>query len=240
MRAKKVDISRRPDREETLRIEALPCSIFPKLFPRPIGAAAVALSARMFPVFPEEERAVTKAVTRRRVEFSAGRHCARRAMAQLGYASCAIPAAPDRVPVWPSGLVGSITHTEDYCAAVVASDRAYKTVGIDIEAVNAVSAELADQVLRADETDMFEDRNHLDGADWLTLHFCLKEAAYKVFYPEFMKIIDFQQMRIRLNAAARSFTAEVLIDDYNRWGGGSGRYAVSGSRIYVACWSDCR
>ena len=43
-----------------------------------------------------------------------------------------------------------------------------------------------------------------DGADWPTLHFRLKEAAY-TFYPICRRIIGFHDMRLSVNAEARSF-----------------------------------
>ncbi|GAB3946415.1 hypothetical protein GCM10027614_39920 [Micromonospora vulcania] len=58
-----------------------------------------------------------RAVESRRRDFTAGRVCARRAMADLGLPASAVPAAADRAPVWPAGVVGAITHTTGYCAA---------------------------------------------------------------------------------------------------------------------------
>ena len=48
-----------------------------------------------------------------------------------------------------------------------------------------------------------------DGADWPTLHFCLKEAAYKAFYPKYRRNIGFQKMRLQVNLESRQFNAEI-------------------------------
>ena len=48
-----------------------------------------------------------RAVQTRRRDFTAGRVCARRALRDLGLPTTAVPAAADRAPVWPAGVVGS-------------------------------------------------------------------------------------------------------------------------------------
>jgi phosphopantetheine--protein transferase-like protein len=101
------------------------------------------------------------------------------AMAELGHSPCGIPSGPDRAPVWPLGLVGSITHSTDFCAAVVARSDCFRTVGIDAEPIDAIPAELVEEILRPDEASEFNSKARPDGADWPTLYFCLKEAAYK-------------------------------------------------------------
>ncbi|MGX9147748.1 hypothetical protein [Mesorhizobium sp. 128a] len=47
---------------------------------------------------------------RRRREFGWGRHHAREALRHLGFAPVAI-LSRDRAPLWPSGVVGSISHS---------------------------------------------------------------------------------------------------------------------------------
>ncbi|MEV4420566.1 hypothetical protein AB0L40_11415 [Patulibacter sp. NPDC049589] len=61
-------------------------------------------------VFPEEFVAVRHAVETRRREFVTGRACAHRALAALGVPVVPIMSGPNREPLWPEGVVGSITH----------------------------------------------------------------------------------------------------------------------------------
>src|SRR5689334_8284722 len=84
--------------------------LFSQLFPRPVGVAALQPWEEL-PLFPEEEHAVGNSIAKRRIEFAGGRYCARIAMTELGFSPCAIPGGPDGAPVWPLGLVGSITHS---------------------------------------------------------------------------------------------------------------------------------
>jgi len=202
------------------------------LFPRPVGAASARLGDAIHPLFPGEEVFVANAVHKRRREFAVGRFCARRALLQIGFAPIAIPSAPDRSPIWPAGAVGSISHDASLCVAVAAKGCDFRSIGVDIERIGAVSGELADMVLRPDERFGPAEQQAGD-ADWLTLHFCLKEAAYKAFYPLCRQIIDFQAMRIGLAPAQGHFEASTTIPGAPSF---AGRYALSGGQIFAVAW----
>jgi 4'-phosphopantetheinyl transferase EntD len=53
-------------------------------------------------------------VEKRWREFAAGRSCARKALAASGHAPVAVLQGAGREPVWPQGIVGSITHCSTY------------------------------------------------------------------------------------------------------------------------------
>ena len=82
-------------------------------------------------LWPDEAAAVARAIPKRRGEFAQGRSAARAAMGLLGHPPMAIPAGSDRAPIWPKGLVGSITHTNGLCAAALSQNAA--ALGIDAE-----------------------------------------------------------------------------------------------------------
>lgn len=85
------------------------------------------------PLFPEEIHSLDNVVDRRRIEFATGRYCAKKAISLLGVTPIAIVIGDGREPVWPSGIVGSITHCSGYCAAVVAKSSQVLSSGIDAE-----------------------------------------------------------------------------------------------------------
>jgi 4'-phosphopantetheinyl transferase EntD len=152
---------------------------------------------------PGEAEAVAKAVDRRRMEFAAGRDCARRALAELDRPAAAILRGPDRAPIWPPGIVGSITHNAGYCAAVVASDQSFRAIGIDAEPIGAVADDLADLVVAPEERTDFDTLSPPGGADWPTLTLCLKEAAYKAHYAVFREFVSFHDMHVRVGSGRR-------------------------------------
>jgi len=84
------------------------------------------------PLLPGEAPPVRRAVETRRIEFARGRSCVRRAMAALGLQSAPI-LSRDRAPIWPTGVVGSISHCRNYCCAVVGRADGWAAVGLDAE-----------------------------------------------------------------------------------------------------------
>jgi 4'-phosphopantetheinyl transferase EntD len=160
-------------------------------------------SAEMFSDVPEstmfsdEAAVVAGAGAERRREFGTVRWCAREALRQLG-----VPAAPilpdeDRVPRWPVGVVGGMTHCAGYRAAVVARSNELCGVGIDAEPHAALPADVLDLVLRDDERARLVALTHADPAvHWDRLVFCAKEAVYKAWFPLTRRWLDFDDVSI--------------------------------------------
>ena len=72
---------------------------------------------------------MARAVPQRRREFFAGRLAAHRAMEALGHLPEPVPMGQDRAPVWPQGLVGSISHGAGACAAMYGQKGAFQRSG---------------------------------------------------------------------------------------------------------------
>lgn len=121
------------------------------LAPTGTGVAALAVDEECPALFPEEEASISRAVARRRREFTAGRACARQALAELGLGPKAIPVGPNRAPVWPEGVVGSITHAGTLAAAAVARSDRVIALGIDIESNAPLPDDLRGMVLTPHE-----------------------------------------------------------------------------------------
>jgi 4'-phosphopantetheinyl transferase EntD len=171
------------------------------------------------PLYAEETAAVARAVQRRRAEYAAGRACARAALAALGCPPGPITRDPERgAPVWPAGVVGSITHCDGYRAAAVARAADILTLGIDAEP----HGPLPEGVLKvitatAAETDsLAELGEQAPGIHWDRLMFSAKETVYKAWYPYHRRMLDFTEAELLLAADAGaadrgSYTARLLI-----------------------------
>ncbi len=151
------------------------------------------------PLFPEERAAVANAVPARIREFAAGRAAARTAFAELGLAAPVIPAAADRSPVWPEGMTGSITHTDDLCLAVVSDVARWRAIGLDAEPTTPLSPDLWDIVLTPGEQTAIAPLPQALHGHRAKLIFCIKEAAYKAQYPVSQTIFDFQTLAVELD-----------------------------------------
>jgi 4'-phosphopantetheinyl transferase EntD len=158
-------------------------------------------------LFPEEAHAVARAVPARVQEFTAGRVAARRAMAALGVAAQPVPMAPDRAPVWPAGIVGSLSHADGFAAAVVAQSATAASLGLDLEEEAGLEPLLWDAVLIAEERAFLAAQPEAARNRLARLIFSAKECAYKAQYPLTGALLEFSALQIGLELETCKFTA---------------------------------
>ena len=162
-------------------------------------------------LFPEEEAIVARAVEKRRLAFATARLCARRALAEIGVPRTPILSGPNGEPLWPEGVVGSITHCDGYRASVVAWARDVASVGIDAEENGRAS----DDVLRT--IALPEERQWIRAADpdaevkWGTLLFSAKESVYKAWFPLARRWLGYEDATISIDPEAGTFEARLLV-----------------------------
>jgi len=166
------------------------------LFPAGVAAAELRTAGDASLLEPEEASTVARAVQKRVQEFAAGRLCARSALARLGISGFALRAAPDRRPMWPDGLVGSITHTAGFCAVVAGERARFASLGLDTEVAGAVKEELWPSICVEAELRWIESLPRGDRMRAATLAFCAKEAFYKCQYPRTLEWLNFSDLRI--------------------------------------------
>ena len=165
------------------------------------------------------------AVLKRRVEFLAGRHCAREAMRARAPESAEhlIARGENREPLWTNGIVGAISHTHGYAAAAVARTNALRGVGLDIERwVKPTAPEtIGAHIAREGELDALVGQTAWSAPVALTLLFSAKESLYKCLYPEVQRFFGFHDATIaRIDAQRGTFVArlEVTLTDALRAG----------------------
>ena len=156
---------------------------FAGLFPAGVVAAELRGAGDAASLLPEEALSVVRAVPKRVQEFAAGRACARRALAEFGITDYPLRVAPDRQPLWPPSLIGSITHTAGLCAAVVAERTRLRALGVDTEVVGDVKRELWPTICTAPELESLAALDPTSRMAAVTLMFSAKEAFYKCQYP---------------------------------------------------------
>ncbi len=173
-----------------------------------IAIVETSLTAEFIEPACNEAFDVVCAVPRRRLEFAAGRHCARRAMETLGHTTVSLPRRPDRTPGWPDGIVGSITHTNTWAAAAVGRrDQGVTAIGIDLEPANELTADLWSSVSTPQERSQLADLKGFAPGYAAHLIFCMKEAAYKCQYTLSNAVLEFEDLAVEVNADGRTFFA---------------------------------
>jgi 4'-phosphopantetheinyl transferase EntD len=166
------------------------------LFLPGVAAAVLRAPGDVELLLPAETLHIGRAVPRRAREFAAGRLCARRAMAEFGIVGFALEAAADRQPIWPDSMVGSITHTADFCAAVAAPRRIASALGLDSEVVGDVKADLLPSICVADEMAWLAALPPSERAAAAALVFSAKEAFYKLQYPAVGERLGFHDVSV--------------------------------------------
>jgi 4'-phosphopantetheinyl transferase EntD len=150
-------------------------------------------------LFPAERALLGRAVPKRQREFTAGRVCARRALSRLGVPPAPLLTGPDREPVWPPGVVGSITHCEGFRAAVVAWDTDLHAIGIDAEPNGPTPEGVLDRIALPAEQDWIRAAaSAAPQVSWDRLLFCAKESVYKAWFPLARAWLGFEDALVTL------------------------------------------
>lgn len=163
-----------------------------------------------------------RGVAKRQAEHLAGRLCARTALQQLGGEALVPARDADGVPIWPSGVVGSITHGAGRAAAMVAPADTWQGLGIDLEKPLSAerAARLAGEILTPTELQRAADLSPEAYAQRVTLTFSLKESLFKALFPLVRKRFYFQDAEL-LSAADGQARLRLLLDLHPDWPRGS-------------------
>jgi 4'-phosphopantetheinyl transferase EntD len=162
-------------------------------------------------LFPAEISAMASAAPRRLATFRSGRACARAALRELGSPDAAIPIGPSGAPIWPPGFVGSITHTSEIAAAIVARSPQVHGLGLDLETDEPFDdAAIVRIVCRPEELLAGHDPSDPANLNRGKLLFVVKEASYKLYRPLSDAFLEFHDLSVSLDESSRAFRAELV------------------------------
>ncbi len=187
----------------------------------------------------QEAKAISQASVKRQREFAAGRWLARAALRRLGFSDAPLLIGPDRAPVWPTGAVGSISHTDDYCVAVVATNPPYRSLGVDAEPATALEEALWPQICTEGELDWLGRQSEPDRGMLCHVLFVIKECTYKYQAPISQTLLEFRDMEVSIDPSRTTFIAEFVRDGVPGFPRGTtlvGRVLVSDGLILAAIY----
>jgi len=190
-------------------------------------------------LFESERAAVARAVEKRRREFAGGRACARKALAALGVAPVAIPSGERGEPLWPDGVVGSITHCDGYRASAVARGAGFLAVAIDAEPHSPLPERLLPDIARPEERPHLAELARSEPAiHWDKLLFSAKESVYKAWFPLAHRWLGFEDAVLCFDREAGTFAARLLVEGPvaggRRISGFEGRWLVGDGLVATA------
>ncbi|SEK91666.1 4'-phosphopantetheinyl transferase EntD (siderophore biosynthesis) [Roseovarius nanhaiticus] len=198
------------------------------LFPQNVTIALSDPQAPQPAPWPEEAEAIRWAVPARAREFAAGRAASRVAMALMGHASRPVPAGPDRAPIWPDGLTGSLSHTSSLCIAALAPLDQVRAIGVDLEDALPVPADLIPDICTLAERAWLACQPEAERGLLAKLIFSAKECAYKCQYPLTRTLFDFNTLEVTPDLDTGQFEATFVrgIGDFNAGACLSGRFVM--------------
>lgn len=175
------------------------------------------------------EAKLTDNVTKmRRRELMAGRSAARHALRLFGAEPMPILSSSEGAPTWPHGFCGSLSHSHQHIAVLLARSSHYESVGIDIEDGRPLGAATSATVVTAQELQV------IDQVGWLVpgitaegIAFSAKEAAFKCQFPVTLDAsLDFLDVSLELGKYPQSLGIRLA---------NSGRPALRAleNRIYI-------
>lgn len=132
---------------------------------------------------------------KRITEFLAGRYCAQRALAAAGAgAGQWLPRGNDRLPVWPPGWTGSISHANGVAACAVVASAPGRVLGLDVERWVAPdqAMQIREMIATPGELSLL---SMLPPERALIALFSAKEALFKALYPQVGRFMEFSAAR---------------------------------------------
>jgi len=186
--------------------------------------ATVGLSAGMTRELSNHDMSLPPSIrrssTKRQREFVAGRYCASRALECAGHElDGELSIGEDRLPNWPSGWTGSISHCTTVTIAIAAQTSLHASLGVDVEEWmdTSVAKSVQSEIGLLSEIALFRD---LSPHHALTLLFSAKETLYKALYPLVREFFDFKAVQA-INVTESTLTLRLCVNLGEQWPDGS-------------------
>lgn len=130
---------------------------------------------------------LARTTLQRRREYIAGRLCAHHAIQRVTGRIVSVGQDEQGLPIWPSDVIGSISHSAGVACAAVTYRSSRGRIGIDIEGVLPQSevGNILDVCASAKE------RSAFSSAQSATMLFSAKESYYKAFAEDLGTLIEF-------------------------------------------------
>lgn len=166
--------------------------------------------------------APVRGVAKRQAEYLAGRLCAREALRRVTGQPGVPAVGEDRAPQWPLGVVGSITHGDNWAAALVAQREQWRALGLDVERLLPAerAQRLQGEILTPTELQRLQNLDDETRAARISLTFSLKESLFKALYPLTLTRFYFHDAEL-LEIDHDSARLRLLIDLHPDWRSGA-------------------
>ena len=161
---------------------------------------------------PEE---ISRSVTKRQAEYYYGRLCAREALGAIGVTDHVLATGRSREPLWPTHVIGSISHNDVFSAAVALRKAPSSGIGIDIESLFDLPQREAvlDLAITAQEYSRLSLNQDIELDLSLLIAFSAKESFFKATFNTVGAYFDFDAVAVKeISPQRKVITFEVAYD----------------------------
>lgn len=173
--------------------------------------------------------------SKRLADFCTGRYCLRFCTKELGF-SGDILVGERGMPILPQGLTASVSHSKVLCGAVAAHTSAFLSIGIDVETVGRVHADMWHLLFTAPEIAYLKAiPSEMEREIVSTSFFSLKEAFYKMQFPLTATYLDLHDAEVTLSSTGYQLR---LLDDAGDFRKGTffpGNVHYNGAEVVTFC-----
>lgn len=189
-------------------------------------------------------RDLRDASSERQAEYLAGRYCCKEALRVLSPAlqPSDVRRGEDRAPVWPSGVLGTITHAAGIASVALAPSHLCRGLGIDTELLVSprTAKELSGLVAGPEELNLLAHRLGLNCDSFaVTLALSAKESVFKCLYPTARTMFEFRDVTIvAADSHQSTLTLSVNVSFGNLIRAGhliNARFTNVRDRVYTGC-----
>jgi len=143
---------------------------------------------------------IIKALPKRQSSFFNGRLCAEQTLIKLGE-SPRLNIGKLKQPIWPNGVIGSISHCDGMALAIATSQMNIHGIGIDIESIldSKTLNAIRQSALSEDERNRIPDWKQDIGLcenTLVTVIFSLKESFYKSVFNYVNRVLEFNAIEV--------------------------------------------
>lgn len=128
-------------------------------------------------------------------EYSTGRVLMRTLLAKFGVTGLSILPGRNGAPLFPEGIAGSVSHSDEYCFVTVTNCAAV-SVGIDVQRIVPVTVDFSEMILTDSERIAVGDEDYMERNVRTNMVFSAKESVFKSLSPKMQAITDFRDVEI--------------------------------------------
>ena len=151
-------------------------------------------------LFDAELALVDNATAKRRHEFVETRLLSHEALPRIGRDGPILRGRAGE-PLWPSGIVGSLSHCSSLCVAVAVSSESCRALGVDVDDSDELSNTVMKFVFSSEELNLLQLASPVERK----AAFCAKEAVSKAL-SALGETVDFRKVLVNLTPGG-TFTA---------------------------------